>query len=355
LAEISVERPRVASRLRSEARRTGGWGGLRYVLPAVGLLVLFDIWPIVFSVWISLWKWDVRAIDFVGLDNYRRLFGEGFVTRNYNDDLVAGEVAQSLIVTVFYVLGTVPVTLGLGFVLANLLFQKIPGRSALRTTYFLPYVTNSVAITLVFAWIFNAQVGVANALLRFLGLPEQSWLRDPTPALQRFLAWIGISGVDRVPELALGPSMAMMVIIIFSIWTSLGYTMVVYLAGLTAIPRDLLEAARVDGANGWTAMRTIVWPLLTPSTFFLLIVNTIGAFQAFSPIYTLTRNTGIGGGEAGGPLDSTLTITVLIFRNFYERSNGVGYAAAISFLLFFIMLGLTLMQFRLLSRRVHYQ
>ena len=89
MAEVVVARRRLASRWRSEARRTGGWGGLLYVLPAIALLVLFDVWPIIFSVWISLWKWDVRAIDFVGIDNYRRLFGEGFVDRNYNDDLVA--------------------------------------------------------------------------------------------------------------------------------------------------------------------------------------------------------------------------------------------------------------------------
>lgn len=350
-----MSRRLAVARLRREARRTGGWGGLIYVVPAVALLVLFEVWPIIFSIWISLWKWDVRAVEFVGLENYRRIFLDGFVTRNYNDELVVGEIAQSLIVSMYFVLGTVPLTMFLGFIFSNLLFQRIPGRSGLRTVYFLPYVTNSVAVTLVFAWIFSAQVGVANALLKAIGLPTQTWLRDPTPALQRLLGWVGITGVDRIPELALGPSMAMVVIIIFSIWTSLGYTMVVYLAGLTAIPRDLPEAARVDGAGGWTVMRTIIWPLLTPSTFFLLIVNTIGAFQAFSPIYTLTRNSGMGGGEAGGPLDSTLTIPVLIFRNFYERSNGVGYAAAISFFLFFIMLGLTLVQFRLLSRRVHYQ
>lgn len=355
MAVVAAPRRHSLARWRRETRRTGGWGGLLYILPAIALLVLFEVWPIVFSIWISLWKWDVRAIEFIGLENYRRLFVEGFVTRNYNDELVVGEIGQSLIVTFYYVIGTVPITLFLGFILANLLFQRIPGRPLFRTLYFLPYVTNSVAVTLVFAWIFSAQVGVANALLRWLGLPTQTWLRDPTPVLQRFFTWIGFSGVDRIPELALGPSMAMVVIILFSIWTSLGYTMVIYLAGLTAIPRDLPEAARVDGAGSWVVMRSVIWPLLTPSTFFLVIVNTIGAFQAFSPIYTLTRNTGMGGGEAGGPLDSTLTITVLIFRNFYERANGVGYAAAISFFLFFIMLGLTLLQFRVLARRVHYQ
>ena len=117
----------------------------------------------------------------------------------------------------------------------------------------------------------------------------------------------------------------------------------------------LSEAARIDGASRWEIMRSVVWPLLSPTTIFLVIFNTIRALQAFTPIYTLTRNTGMGRAEAGGPLDSTLTITVYIFRNFYERANSVGYAAAVSILLFFIILGLTLLQFRVLSRRVHYQ
>lgn len=342
-------------RWRREARRTSGWGGLLYVVPALSFLLLFEVWPILLSVWISLWKWDVRAVEFIGLANYQRLFQDGFVTRNYNDDLVAGEVAQSLIVTLYYVLGTVPVTIGLAFFLAYLLFQGIKGQSTLRTLYFLPYVTNSVAVTLVFAWIFNARIGVVNAVLQQIGLPTATWLEDPAPAAERLLGAMGVGGLDAWPDLAAGPSVALVVIIIFSIWSTLGYSIVVYLAGLTSIPRDLGDAARVDGANGWQVMRTVVWPLLSPSTFFLLIFNTIVAFQAFNPIYTLTRNTGMGRGEAGGPLDTTLTITVYIFRNFYERANSVGYAAAVSFLLFFLLLGLTALQFRVIGRKVHYQ
>ncbi|HEU0163613.1 MAG TPA: sugar ABC transporter permease [Thermomicrobiales bacterium] len=342
-------------RLRRESRRTSGWGGLLYILPAFAILILFEFWPIVFSIWISLWRWDVRPLNFIGLDNYRQLFGDGMLTRDYNGNLVPGEVLNSLIVTVYYVIGTVPITLAVAFVLAYMLFRGVKGEGILRTLYFLPNVTASVAVTLVFAWIFNAQTGLANALFDWIGLPVQTWLMDPNPALREILDHFGIHALDNVPDWAAGPSQALVVIIIFSIWSSLGFAIIVYLSGLTSISRDLSDAARLDGATEWTIMRTVIWPLLSPTTFFLLVVSTINAFQAFNPIYTLTRNSNVGRSEAGGPLDTTLTITVYIYRNFYERANGVGYAAAVSLLLFFILLALTLLQFRVAGRRVHYQ
>lgn len=325
-----------------------------YVVPALIILLLFEVWPIFYNVYISLWRWDVGPISFIGLENYRRLFQDGFITLDYNDELAVGDVLHSLMVTIYYVLGRVPITIALAFVLAFFLFIWIQrGRTLLRTAYFLPYVTNSAALALVFAFIFNARLGIVNAMLERFGMPTFLWLDDPFPFLLRLFPWI--PGIENVDHVWLGPSVAMMVIIFYSVWTSLGYNIVIYLAGLTAIPRELLEAARIDGAGTWMILRSIVWPLVTPTTFFLLIANTIGAFQAFEPIYVLTRKTGMGRGEAGGPLDSTLTITVYIFRNFYERANQVGYAAAVAFFLFFIILGLTIIQFWLFSRRVHYQ
>ena len=347
-----VALPTQIDRWRRAARRTSGWGGLLYVVPALAILLLFEIWPLLFGFWISLWKWDIGPIRFVGLENYARLFGDGFVTHDFRGDLAPGEVANSLVVTISYVLGTVPPTLFLAFAVAYLLFQGLAGQGALRTIYFLPYVTSSVAVALVFAWMFNYQVGVINAILSALGLPTSTWLRDPMPAAERFLSWVGVSqaALDAWPDLAAGPSVALVVVILFSIWTNVGYSIVVYLAGMTAIPRDLRDAARVDGAGPWQTVRSVIWPLLAPTTIFLVIFNTITAFQAFTPIYTLTRNAGMGRAQAGGPLDSTLTITVFIFRNFYEKTNSVGFAAALSIFLFVLMLGLTLAQFRLLGR-----
>lgn len=352
--ELSVQT--TVSRVWKQARRTSAWAGLLYVFPALILLVLFELWPIFFNLWISLWRWDVGPLAFVGLENYQRLFMEGFVTRDYQNRIVVGEVLESLIVTLYYVIGRVPITIGLAFVLAYMLFLGVKrGRSALRLAYFLPYVTTSVAVSLVFTWIFNPRIGVANALLKWAGIPTQKWLQDPLPLLERMLQSLGSSLPDGWPSIAAGPSVALVVVILYSIWSSLGYSIVIYLAGLTSISTELYEAARIDGADQWALLRYIIWPMLTPMTLFLVIVNTIGAFQAFDPIFTLTRNTGMGRGEAGGPLDTTLTITVYIFRNFYERGNSVGYAAAVAFLLFFIILGLTIVQFRLFGRNVHYQ
>lgn len=343
-----------AQRWQREARRTSGWAGMLYVLPAVVLLIIFEVWPIFFNLYISLWRWDVAPLNFVGLANYRRLLSEGFVTTDYSDKLAVGEVLRSLIVTLYYVLGRVPITIGLAFLLAFLLFIWVQkGRTLLRTAYFLPYVTASAALAIVFSFLFNPRLGLVNAGLEAIGLPTYTWLNDPLPFAKQLLQ--GMPALDSLPNLAAGPSTAMIVIILYSIWTSLGYNIVVYLAGLTSIPREVMEAARIDGATTGTLLRAIVWPLVTPTTFFLLIANTISAFQAFDPIYILTRNTGMGAGQAGGPLDATLTITVLIFRNFYERANSVGYAAAIALLLFLIILGLTVVQFRLFSRNVHYQ
>jgi len=346
----------VWTRWRNNARRTSGWAGLLYVIPALIILLIFEVWPIFFNFWISLWRWGIRPVEFIGLENYRYMFLEGFITRNYNDQLAVGEVLHSFIITIYYVLGRVPISIVLAFVLAYLLFIWVKrGRTVLRTAYFLPYVTNSAAVALVFAWIFNARLGVANAILERLGLPTFTWLNDPVPFAKQLLASFGITVLNDWPNLAAGPSTAMMVIIIYSVWASLGYNIVIYLAGLTSIPTDVIEAARIDGASGRALLMKIIWPLVTPTTFFLLIVNTIFAFQAFDPIYVLTRNTGMGRGEAGGPIDSTLTVTIYIFRNFYERANNVGFAAAVAFLLFFVILGLTIVQFRLFSNRVHYQ
>lgn len=343
-----------AQRLRREARRTSGWAGMLYVLPAAILLVIFEVWPIFFNIYISLWRWDVGPLNFVGLANYQRLITEGFVAPDYSGKLAVGEVLRSLIVTIYYVLGRVPITIALAFLLAFLLFMWVQkGRTLLRVAYFLPYVTASAALAIVFSFLFNPRLGLVNAGLESVGLPTLTWLNDPIPFFKRIFE--GIPFIDSLPNLAAGPSTAMMVIIFYSIWTSLGYNTVIYLAGLTSIPREVMEAARIDGATTWTLLRQIVWPLVTPTTFFLLIANTIGAFQAFDPIYVLTRNTGMGATQAGGPIDATLTITVLIFRNFYERANSVGYAAAIALLLFLIILGLTVIQFRLFSRNVHYQ
>lgn len=351
LAPLSAKRR--MSRLGREVKRTSGFGGMLYVVPALILLLIFEVWPIFFSIWVSLWRWDVKALEFIGIENYQTLFLEGFVTRDYKGDLVPGEVANTLLVTIYYVLGTVPIVISLSFVFAFLLFRGIRGEGVFRTIYFLPYITASVAVAMVFSLIFNPVFGIANAAMEQMGLPSQSWLQDPNPALKVWTGWTGFSAIERIPDWLAGPSVALVVVCIYSIWSTLGYAIVIYLAGLTSIPRDLADAARLDGAGEWTVMRSIIWPLLRPTTAFLVITSTIGSFQAFNPIFTLTRGSGLGRSEAGAPLDTTLTITVYIFRNFYERSNAVGYASAVAIFLSLMLLALTLLQFRWYGRSTH--
>lgn len=344
---------RLLRRWRGEARRTSGWGGLLYVLPALSLLILFQVWPPIFGLWISLWEWGIRPIRFVGLANYERMFLEGFVTRDFTGQLVVGEVLGSLIVSFYYVVGTVPTGILLAFVLAYLL-QRLVGRrlrAVLRPVYFVPVVISSAAVALVFSWIFDPRVGIANAALAWAGFPEQTWLQDPEPFVRRATEAFGGSWPGWWPGLFAGPSTALVVVMLFTIWSNLGFNVIVYLAGLATVPTELYDAAKVDGAGRLDIMRRITWPLLLPTTLFLSVYNTVVAFQAFTPVFTLTRGSGTGTRSAGGPLDTTLTMPVYIFRNFYERTNSVGYAAAVSFLLFAIIFGLTLLQFRWLGKR----
>lgn len=322
-----------------------------YILPCLGLLLVFDIWPIVLGFWISLWRWGVIPENFIGLANYERLLSE---TVSFEDGPQLGEMGQSLAVTFYYVLGTVPVTLALSFVVANLLYQRVRGLGFFRTAFFLPYVTSTVAAAMVFLWIFNPQVGLANEVLKVFGLPAQEWLQDPDPVLKKLLGGIGVNVLEPVPDFFAGPSMALLCVIVFSVWSALGFNVVIMLAGLSNVPTQLYDAGRLDGAGPLQLLRHVTLPMLSPTLFFLTITSTITAFQSFEAVYTLTGGGSFGGGP-GGPLNTTMTITLYIFQNFYERPSSVGYAAAVSFVLFLILLLLTLIQFKVLGRRVHYE
>ena len=322
-----------------------------YLLPTLILLLVFDIWPIFLGFWISLWRWGVAPERFVGLANYGRLWEE--TVRVEGDRMLIGNLGQSFLVTLYFVVGTIPATLTLSFLVANLLYQKIRGRAFFRAAFFLPHVTSTVAVGMVFLWIFNPQVGVANALLRWLGLPAQSWLQDPDPVLRTVVVGLGLGWPAGLSDTLAGPSMALFCVILFSIWASLGFNTVILLAGLSAIPPELYEAARLDGATAWQLMRRITLPLLSPTLFFLLTISVIGAFQSFESVYILSGGGG-SGSQAGGPLRTTTTLTLYIFDNFYQRPSAVGYAAAASFLLFAFLVGLTALQFRFVERRVFY-
>lgn len=330
---------------KTRVQKTQLKGVLPYLMPAVLLLMLFDIWPIFFGFFISLWKWGVRAERFIGLGNYQRLLTEEIVFQGVNGWEV-GELGQSFLVTSYYVFFTVPIALLLAFVLAVLLFQKIPLRGLYRTIFFVPFVTSQVAAAMVFKWIFHPQVGIANAGLVALGIPPQTWLQDPNPVIKKVLTAAGVH-MDWLPDALAGPSLALFCIILFSIWASIGFDVIIFLAGLGAIPKELYEAARVDGAEGWQLVRNITFPLISPTTFFLLVVSIIRSFQNFNAFYAMADGN-------GHPLQTTLSMTLAVFRNFYQKPGHVGYAAAFSFVLFFIILGLTVIQFKVGEKRVHY-
>jgi len=304
--------------------------GYLYVGPAAAILGLFCIFPVCYAFYVSLHDWGLRKQGFVGLRNYTRAFRDP-------------EFGRAMLVTVFYVLGTVPVGIVLGLLVANLLAQRIRGRSIYRTIYFLPYVTSVVAAAAVWIWILYpapAEWGLANSVMRALGLPEQAWVEEPTGVIQLIAAHFGGS----VPSWAEGPSLALVCVMAFSVWHSLGFQIVVLLAALSNVPREIYEAAAIDGARGWHRLTRITVPLISPTLFFLLIISTIRAFRVFGHIYVLASK------------DTERTahnVTMFIFRTFYEVGEA-GYGSAVALILFVIILLVTLVQMRVLGARVHY-
>jgi len=303
-----------------------------YLLPAALIIIAFHIIPVGYALFVSLHRWRILPESFVGLDNYARVLSDP-------------DFWNSLTVTIFYVVGTVPLTLAISLFLACLLFQQIVGRGVYRTVYFLPYITSAVAASAVWMWIFNPNFGLLNQVLELVGIYNLRWLLEPTGVFELVGKGLGVA----VPGWAAGPSLALVAIMIVSIWHQTGYQIVIFLAGLGNIPTELYEAAKIDGAGPWQLFRHITFPLLSPTTFFLLVVSIIGTFQAFNTIFVMTGGTG----NVGGPLKTTQTVTILIFKQFFESFN-MGYASAIAFVLFFIILSLTLLQRQVVERRVFY-
>jgi ABC-type sugar transport system permease subunit len=310
--------------------------GLAYLLLLPGALVLatFGFYPLLSALALSFRSRGPASVGFVGLANY------AFALREDSD------FWRALGVTVYYVVGTVPATLVLGYLLAELLHRPIRGRTFYRSLFFMPYIVSPVAAASVWRWIFDTDYGLANAALVRLGAQPLTWLREPRGVVQLLVHSHG----GHVPAWAQGPSLALVCIIVVSIWQLLGFAVVVLLAGLAAVPGEVTEAARLDGARGWVMLRRIKIPLLSPTLFFLLVVFTIRAFQTFSQIYVLSPD------NQGGPDGTTRNLTMYIYLAFRTyASRGAAYGSTMAFLLFGIILALTLAQFRLVGRRVHYQ
>ncbi len=242
-------------------------------------------------------------------------------------------------VTIMYAAGAVPFQLAIGLGLAYLLFQNLKGKTFFRLVFFMPYIMPYLATALLFSLIFShRQDSIINQFIGSFGIPPQKWLLEP----------IGVGKLLFGPELppALnGPSLALVVVIIYTIWTYAGYATVVFLAGLGNIPGELYEAARIDGASGWNIFRHLTLPLLSPTTFFLSLIAIIGTFQAFTQLWLMRTP------AAGKTLD---TMSIYIFKQITDANPNYGYGSALALVLFVVILLLTLLQNRFAERRVFY-
>jgi multiple sugar transport system permease protein len=300
-------------------RQRNGLIAAAFLAPSIVGFLAFTLIPVVVSGALSLFEWDlITAPKFVGLLNFANLLG---FTHDETGRLVAKDPRfwQYLYNTLFLMLG-IPLTMAGSLGLAIVLNRRMRFAVALRTIYFIPSMCVPIAVFLLWKWLLDGDYGLLNHLLARVGIAGPSWLASPSwakPAIILVGVWAGIGG----------------------------YNMILYLAGLQNIPRDLYEAATIDGAGTWQQFRHITWPMLTPTTFFILVMSVIGGFQGgFEAAYMMTR---------GGPAGSTTTIGYYIYNQAYEWFN-MGYAAAISWVLFVLVLGMTLLNWKYGGRRVHY-
>ncbi|MDF5730936.1 MAG: sugar ABC transporter permease [Rhizonema sp. PD38] len=289
---------------RKEWNITENQAGYLFMAPTILVLGTFVVLPILYAVFLSLHKVKLLggiAYEFVGVRNFSRLVEDERVW------IALKNTAQ-------YVAIVVPTQTVLALILAVTLNSGIRGKNWWRILYFLPTVTSSAVLTLIFMWIYNTN-GLLNNFLAFVGLPTYNWLGDPAVAL------FGI--------------------MLMNIWSTAPFYMVIYLAALQDIPQTVYEAASLDGANGWQQFIHITVPLLKPVTFFVLAVGVIGTFQLFDQSYIFSNGN-------GGPNNATLTVVLLIYQAVF-RNLQMGYAAAIAFLLAAVIIAITLIQRRLFS------
>ncbi len=379
-----------------------------FLAPATIVLFFFGIFPLAYAFFISLHRWRVRRGDFIGLENYFSLLGPpgnvlmflagiGLLIGAYyiwrsiavqesgrqmtmrlvlagmlivggltltlgaagmvgaaEEERRTEEYMLALLRTVFYSAGTVPFQLILAFLLANFLFQKIRGKSLFRMLYFLPYITPTVATAALWrATIFEPRRGLINSLLLALGVTSNNlpqWVLEPQGISVLMGEWFGVdmpAWLVNSPVLS-GPSLAMVAVCIYNIWVFVGYNTVIYLAGLGSISSELYEAARIDGAGRGQLLRYITLPLVSPTTYFLILMGIIGTFKAINHIYVMTLMVGLG-----GPQDTTTTAAIFVFKQFRE-GNRWDVACAAAFVLLGIILLLTWAQDRFAEGRVHY-
>jgi len=292
----SLEKKHQTSPLRREDFITG----IICLSPSLLIVIIFVIFPILFSLGISFFDWRIITQEkpFVGLANYVKMFTNP-------------EFWNALKNTALYTLGVVPVGAAISLGLALLLNRNIRFSGFFRTAFFLPVITSTIAVAIVWLWIYNDHNGLLNIILRAVGMKPVTWLTSSKTAL--------------------------LSVIIMSIWKNAGYHMVIFLAGLQSIPESFYEAATLAGAGPFQKFRYITWPMLVPATLFVLVTNTIFSFQVFGPIYTMT---------GGGPVRSTTVIVYHLYVRAFEFQE-MGYASAAAWVVFLLLIAMTFLQFRL--------
>ena len=280
--------------------------GYAFLAPQLIGLILFSLIPVLFTLTLSFMKWDgFGAKDFIGL-------------ANYIDQFQDPDFWKALGNTVYYTILVIPASIALSLSVAVAL-NKIKGKNFYRLFYFMPVVTSSVSIGVIWMWILNGDFGILNQILANFGIQGPMWLTDTN--------WV-------MPSIA-----------ILSIWWGLGHNMVIFLAGLQGISKSYYEAAEIDGATKWQKLRHITLPLLSPTTFFIAIMAVISSFQVFDQAYVMT---------SGGPAKSSYTFVYHIYEAaFVDFKMGISSAAAM--VLFVIILVFTLIQFKMSKRWVHYE
>jgi multiple sugar transport system permease protein len=292
------------------ARRSSDWIPiLIFLLPGLVLFVLFFLGPMLYSLRISFYDWNIvhpERSEFIGL-------------RNYTQTLANPIFRRAVLNTAVYTLITVIAKLALGLCVALLLNQSLRGRTLFRVAYYLPVITSWVIVSLLFEYMFNGQAGLINYLLK-----------DILHVVSKNMLWFA------------DPILTLVPIILLDIWKGVGWTAIIYLAGLQSIPAELYEAARVDGASSSAQLRYITWPLLRPSTVFLTVVLVIGGLNAYISFQLMTKG--------GNPLDLTHSVLTLMYEATFARLD-FGSGAAISYLLTIFVFTVSLIQLRMMRGR----
>lgn len=295
------------------------WLPWLFIGPAFLHLIVFALWPMLYSLYLSLFKFQLIKTDreFVGLKNYLYSFTEpGFWNSLWN--------------SFRYALASVPLGMLVALIVALMINQKLKGVTIFRTLFYIPAISSGVAISMLWMYVFLPDTGLINTLF--------STLFGKNSFLVTALHLPSYSSIDFLNK----PEWAMWALVFMSIWTGLGPRMVLFLAGLLGIPPSLYEAASLDGASRWSSFRAVTLPMLAPTTFFVLITSTIGAMQIFTPIYMMTK---------GGPEDTTDVVGYHIYSEAWINFN-TGLASAKSFVLLGIIILMSLVQFRMMKSQM---